>query len=439
MFLRSMVWPQAKIFLCLWHVRKAWAENAIKKISSAAERSIVLQMLGDIMYGKGCNVDDDPIDWALHQLDKISNTRQAATAFMRYVNDVWRAKTAMWCVGARRIPHAGQNTNAAIESYHCNLKSVLNSAKERFVGRRMDWLIYHLTGDVLSHYWYSVQCKLYGFIRNKKQEGIVASAIIRANDIPDTNVLICMDEDVAYVGSLNNRPKVWTIKCPDSEWAQCDCPVASEGMICKHTIKVFKMLHPGIDDGVIVREAGTRHGTQRGTPVARCYSRLSQQTTQIYVPDDVGSQFDVEPVVQEDVLRLDVDEEHNPPTPDVTVFFNSQNTSQFSSHSTQMDSFNPTNLSQESSTQTAPPATANDLYASLALKAEEHPVLQNHLIAGLKHIRGKQNQLIAQGVTNTPLTPASSSFPARTGDNSLKRRKSFLEFPKPRRRLSTSK
>lgn len=83
----------------------------------------------------------------------------------------------------------------------------------------MDWLIYHLNGDVLTDYWYSVQCKAYGFIRNKKQEGIVASVIMGANDIPDNNILICMDEDVAYVGSVNNRPKVWTIKCPNFEWA----------------------------------------------------------------------------------------------------------------------------------------------------------------------------------------------------------------------------
>ena len=81
--MRSMVWPQAKISLCLWHVRKSWAENAIKKISNAAKHTTVLQMLGDIMYGKGCNVDDDPIDWALDQLDNISNTRPLASAFMQ--------------------------------------------------------------------------------------------------------------------------------------------------------------------------------------------------------------------------------------------------------------------------------------------------------------------------------------------------------------------
>ena len=191
-----------------------------------------------------------------------------------------------------------------------DLKSVLHSAKERFVGRRMDWLIYHLTCDVLTHYWYSVQCKAFRFIRNKKQEGIVASAIIRANDIPDTNVLICMDEDVAYVGSVNNRPKVWTIKCPDSEWTQCNCPVAMEGMICKHTVKVFKLLHPGVDDGIIVRKAGTKHGTNRSTPMAHAYSRMSQQTTRLHVPSDVGSPFVVEPVVQDNVLHIDIDEEH---------------------------------------------------------------------------------------------------------------------------------
>ena len=162
----SFVWPDAKIFLCLWHVWKAWAENAIKKISTVGECATVLQMVGDIMYGKGIDIDDDPVDWALQQLDKTTNIKPRSAAFMRYMNDTWRSKASMWCVGAKRIPHAGQNTNAAIETYHTNLKNVLNSTKERFVGRRMDWLVYHLVGDVLTHYWYGVQCKAFGFVKN---------------------------------------------------------------------------------------------------------------------------------------------------------------------------------------------------------------------------------------------------------------------------------
>ena len=252
-------------------------------------------------------------------------------------------------------------------SFTTAIWSVLNSAKERFVGRHMDWLIYHLTGSVLTHYWYNVQCKAFGFIRNKKQEGIVASAIIRANDIPDTNVLICEDEDVAYVGFVNNRPKVWTIKCPNSEWAQCDCPIANEGMICKHTIKVFKMLHPRIVDGAVVREGGTRYGIQRGTPMKHCYARLSQQTIEIHVLDDVGTPFEVEHVVQDNVLQVDVDEEHTPLTHVDPLFVDSENPSHFSSQFTHMDS-NAVTFSQESSSHAAPAAISSGIYASLALK-----------------------------------------------------------------------
>jgi hypothetical protein len=60
-FVDNIVWPEAKIFLYLWHVRKNWAENAIKKIPEVTKRATVLQMLGDIMYGKGCFVWDDPV------------------------------------------------------------------------------------------------------------------------------------------------------------------------------------------------------------------------------------------------------------------------------------------------------------------------------------------------------------------------------------------
>ena len=66
-----LVWPNAKIFLCLWHVRKAWAENAVKKITTVGERATVLQMIGDVMYGKGCGVDVDPVQWALRQLNSL--------------------------------------------------------------------------------------------------------------------------------------------------------------------------------------------------------------------------------------------------------------------------------------------------------------------------------------------------------------------------------
>ena len=144
-------------------------------------------------------------------------------------------------------------------------------SKERFVGRRMDWLIYHLTGEVFTHYWYGIQCKAFGYVRNRKHKGIVASAIIRASTIPDTNVLIYLEDNVAYIGSVNNRLKVWTIHSPNSEWAQYDCPIASRGTICKHVVKVFKMLYSDIEDDVIIREAGILHGVERTVPMSQIW------------------------------------------------------------------------------------------------------------------------------------------------------------------------
>lgn len=241
----SKVWGNSTICLCLWHVRKAWAENAIKKIVSPGVRAAILHELGNIMYDKSGVVGDDAVEWAKLRFMQMEGKYSHADRFMQYMYDHWVHNTEMWVVGKRNIPHAGQDTNAAIESYHGNLKAILNSSKERTDGHRVDWLIYHLVGDVVTHYWYQVQCKLYGFGRNKRQEGHVCSAPLRAHAIPDEYIVLNPDgENIAYVASVNNLPKVWTVHSPGSEWAQCDCPVAERGDICKHVVKVFKMLHP---------------------------------------------------------------------------------------------------------------------------------------------------------------------------------------------------
>ena len=51
-----------------------------------------------------------------------------------------------------------------------NLKLILNQTRQKLCGRCIDWT--HLIGDVLTHYWYGVQCKLYDFIKNKKLKGL---------------------------------------------------------------------------------------------------------------------------------------------------------------------------------------------------------------------------------------------------------------------------
>jgi flavin-dependent dehydrogenase len=104
----------------------------------------------------------------------------------------------------------------------------------------MDWLIHHLVGDVVTHYWYNSQLKEYRFLRNSKEEFIVVSAIVRAREIPNDYVwLYPKSEDIAHVGSVNHEGKVWTVYSPDTEWVQCTFGIGRQGMTCKHTMKVF--------------------------------------------------------------------------------------------------------------------------------------------------------------------------------------------------------
>ena len=248
--------------LCLWHVRKAWKEDAVQKIKDETLRVHVLKAVEEIMYSSDLIQGEGAVIRAKQKINGIRHTFPAAEGFVSYFEETWSGKTAMWVTGNRNFPHCGQDTNAAIESYHANLKSILSQTRQKLSGRRMDWLVYHLIGDVLTHYWYGVQCKLYGFIKNRKAEGIVAGAVLRAREIPDEYVSIYPDDrDIALVLSVNNYPNVWIVTCPNSIWAQCNCPMGMRGNICKHAMKVFKHLHPAVQDGFIIRFAGTLKGT----------------------------------------------------------------------------------------------------------------------------------------------------------------------------------
>ena len=84
----------------------------------------------------------------------------------------------------------------------------------------MDWFVFHLIGDVMIHYWYGVQCKLYDFVKNRKLEGIIVGAVLRAREILDNYVFMYPDKkDVTLIISVNNYSAVWTMTCLNSTWA----------------------------------------------------------------------------------------------------------------------------------------------------------------------------------------------------------------------------
>jgi hypothetical protein len=88
----------------------------------------------------------------------------------------------------------------------------------------------------------------------------MAIILLRIRYILDYNVLICRDsEDITFVASMNHRPKVWTIHALNLKWPQCDYPHAQLGIIYKHIMKMFKVLHLDVHDCEIVQDVVTYH------------------------------------------------------------------------------------------------------------------------------------------------------------------------------------
>jgi hypothetical protein len=177
-------------------------------------------------------------------------------------------------VGLRRLPHANQDTNNSIESYHGALKIWLSEFTRGASGRRLDWLVWRLTTFIVSHYIYIEEQKFKGFIPNKKVEAIVGKGIEKA-----CNILI---NDVLQPTSLDNR---WKVKSqnptiftqwyyfrgnPFVEYACCSCERALKGNFCKHQIAILLKFLPDCRESSILEYCGTYYGTQRGGLKALC-------------------------------------------------------------------------------------------------------------------------------------------------------------------------
>ena len=171
----------------------------------------------------------------------------------------------MWVVGDKKIPHAGQDTTAAIELFHSNMKSVLRQLKRKLIGRRMDWLIYELTGNVIEKYDYTDWSKQNGFVKNKKLRQIMVNSIIQANSIPNDNVVLPLYiGGPALVRSSKRGHIAYAVHNPCAEWAVCECVYSQKGNICKHQFKVLELTRPNLASGKIARYLGSIRGTAQG-------------------------------------------------------------------------------------------------------------------------------------------------------------------------------
>ena len=133
------------------------------------------------------------------------------------------------------------------------------------LGRRVDWLVHELIGEVLTHFWYQNLRKRFGFVINKRHEQIVVEALLKARNIPNSNITLPIEDGApAILCSCTKLNVMYTVFNPISEWACCTCSQANMRYIYKHKLKVFRMLRPHVEEGSIACLCGSLQGTMHG-------------------------------------------------------------------------------------------------------------------------------------------------------------------------------
>jgi hypothetical protein len=145
----------------------------------------------------------------------------------------------MWVKGCRDFPHANQETNNVVESYHSYLKTNFLSDRRKKCARRMDWLFYILLTNVEPCYRFKEILKKEGYLNNYKKEKQLESSIEKARRIPDSDCKPHESISHAYWVRSQTKPnKKYLVTWYRTNFIACDFPWSIHNNICKHAIKV---------------------------------------------------------------------------------------------------------------------------------------------------------------------------------------------------------
>lgn len=237
------------ILLCLWHVRRCWLKNLLRKVKDWGVRVAIFTALGLIM-----NMPSRPGQLNTQRLrsgnalvselmDKFCKQEE----FMAYFKEHWQKKMDAWVRAARTLSFANIETNVSMEAFHVTLKQQFLNGKRKIHGRRLDWLFHILTTEVVAYFWYQQHLKMGGFGKNPAVSTVVESSVGRALKIPDSDVRYLRNVhfpslgQVAHVRSQSNREVWYDVFNAQSGWACCTCDWAVRGNQCKHQVKVMLM------------------------------------------------------------------------------------------------------------------------------------------------------------------------------------------------------
>ena len=110
---------------------------------------------------------------------------------------------------------------------------------------------------------YKQAYKKAGFMTNRKAEGVLTSAVIAAQAIPDSFVeLLDSSGAIAHVTSMSDLSVKYQVTDAGGVSAKCNCPQGRLHYMCKHVVKVISLsLSQGYTDAQIIQALGTRAGT----------------------------------------------------------------------------------------------------------------------------------------------------------------------------------
>lgn len=144
----------------------------------------------------------------------------------------------MWTSALKALPLASQETCAAMEFYHNQLKLRLLNEKNSAVYQRTDWLVDKLGTKVHSYFWLDEYSGKDDFARYWKDEWVSGLTCWRkALMIPDSDVVV--EGRCAKVVDQVDREITHVVLNPGSEYGICDCSWAKLGNLCEHLFKVM--------------------------------------------------------------------------------------------------------------------------------------------------------------------------------------------------------
>ncbi|KAL6200792.1 hypothetical protein ACLB2K_030573 [Fragaria x ananassa] len=173
------------VLISFWRVRHAWHKNLVSKCSEEEMRATIARRLHQavdiICQQRG--TDGLFVDFMEDFVD--------ASDFVDYFKATWYPRIGKWTTALQSLPLASQETCAAMEFYHNQLKLRLLNEKKTSVYNRVDWLVHKLGTQVHSYFWLDEYSEKDDFARYWKDEWVSGLTSWRTSlEIPDSNVVI---------------------------------------------------------------------------------------------------------------------------------------------------------------------------------------------------------------------------------------------------------